>query len=564
MRSAHQADIKGKGILYEDDDEPIKLVDRDDSFVIKEFGLSLIGKILNPKKQNVVKLLQTMPSQWGLSERITANDLGNGKFLFNFMSEEDLNSVLRQGPFHYNFCMFVLVRWEPIVHDDYPWVIPFWVQLIGFPLHLWTDANLRNIGGRLGHVDTLELTEGRMLIDIDSRRPLKFSRKVEYEGDEVTIEIKYDKLFKHCTTCGFLSHEKGYCTAFDVRSRLQHPERTDVFSRVQLAHDSSRQLLSRDAHPRTEPPYQPSLQSREPQLSRYRSSKPSRYDERDEEENRWGRHADRIVRSRDNYPRRSRYGGARAGPYVRPNERSWQVKQSQHVVVGKGQTDVGTGATSRSATSREIVPYEHLPDPVSRTEQISETLRSGDKPTSRKIASAIVTPSRMDHHMEENVTLRDRGEARALSFSSPGGTEPSNGDDAIIGALSDMENLDQPDGGMLEDGVDDDDLLALDLMDLDGHQSQHASLVDKRQMDNTNATKSKKHGVKRNAPLGINHRKFEILRRGSPAKRSASTSSHAKGAGEKPIRRHGSNRDKDSVSTRDGLMSSKNSSRRHP
>ncbi|KAH0914557.1 hypothetical protein HID58_029003 [Brassica napus] len=271
--------------------------------------------------------------------------------------------------------------------------------------------------------------------------------------------------------------------------------------------------------------------SREPQLSRYRSSKPSRYEERDEEENRWGRHADRIVRSRDNYPRRSRYGGARAGPYVRPNERSWQVKQSQHVVVGKGQTDVGTGATSRSATSREIVPYEHLPDPVSRTEQISETLRSGDKPTSRKIASAIVTPSRMDHHMEENVTLRDRGEARALSFSSPGGTEPSNGDDAIIGALSDMENLDQPDGGMLEDGVDDDDLLALDLMDLDGHQSQHASLVDKRQMDNTNAKKSKKHGVKRNAPLGINHRKFEILRRGSPAKRSASTSSHAKGAG---------------------------------
>ena len=59
----------------------VKLIDRDDSFVIKEFGLTLIGKILNPKKQNMEKLLQTMPSQWGLAERITANDLGNGKFL---------------------------------------------------------------------------------------------------------------------------------------------------------------------------------------------------------------------------------------------------------------------------------------------------------------------------------------------------------------------------------------------------------------------------------------------------------------------------------------------------
>ncbi|WZZ26308.1 hypothetical protein YC2023_009709 [Brassica napus] len=44
MKSAHHADIKGMGILYEDDDAPIKLVDRDDSFAIKELGLTLIGK----------------------------------------------------------------------------------------------------------------------------------------------------------------------------------------------------------------------------------------------------------------------------------------------------------------------------------------------------------------------------------------------------------------------------------------------------------------------------------------------------------------------------------------
>lgn len=73
-------DLKGKGILYEDDDDPIKLTDQDDSQIIKEYLMSLIGKILNPKKQNVEKLVQTMPTQWGMQERITANDLGNGKF----------------------------------------------------------------------------------------------------------------------------------------------------------------------------------------------------------------------------------------------------------------------------------------------------------------------------------------------------------------------------------------------------------------------------------------------------------------------------------------------------
>lgn len=35
--------------------------------------MSLIGKIINPKKQNVKKLIQAMPHQWGLEDRITAS-----------------------------------------------------------------------------------------------------------------------------------------------------------------------------------------------------------------------------------------------------------------------------------------------------------------------------------------------------------------------------------------------------------------------------------------------------------------------------------------------------------
>ncbi|KAL0758683.1 hypothetical protein Bca101_074833 [Brassica carinata] len=72
-------DVKGKGICYEKDDEPIQLTDQDDSPTIRDYRLSLIGKILNPKKQSVEKLIQTMPVQWEMQDKITANDLGNGK-----------------------------------------------------------------------------------------------------------------------------------------------------------------------------------------------------------------------------------------------------------------------------------------------------------------------------------------------------------------------------------------------------------------------------------------------------------------------------------------------------
>lgn len=61
-----------------------------------------------------------MSNQWGMQDRNKANVLGNGRFLFNFTSKDDLNAVLRKEPVHYNYSMFVLVRWEPVVHDDYP------------------------------------------------------------------------------------------------------------------------------------------------------------------------------------------------------------------------------------------------------------------------------------------------------------------------------------------------------------------------------------------------------------------------------------------------------------
>ena len=56
------ADLKGKGIWYDNDDEPIQLTDEDDSHTIRDFQRSLIGKVLNPKKQNVVKLIQHIPT----------------------------------------------------------------------------------------------------------------------------------------------------------------------------------------------------------------------------------------------------------------------------------------------------------------------------------------------------------------------------------------------------------------------------------------------------------------------------------------------------------------------
>lgn len=143
--------------------------------------------------------------------------------LFNFTNEDDLQTVLKQGRFHYNYFMFVLVRWEPVVDEEYPSMIPFWIETIGIPLHLGTAGNLNTIGHKLGLVLDVDATNRKIHVDIDTRKPLRFSRKIKSKDWEISIQFKYDLLFKHCTYCGFLTHEFGHCEKklSDVRAEVQ-------------------------------------------------------------------------------------------------------------------------------------------------------------------------------------------------------------------------------------------------------------------------------------------------------------------------------------------------------
>ncbi|CAF2056442.1 unnamed protein product [Brassica napus] len=236
-----------------------------------------------------------MPTQWGLQDRITVNDLGKGKFLFNFTTEEDLMFVLQKGPFHYNYFMF---------------------------------------------------------------------------------EIKYDMLFKHCTTCGLMSHEKSYCPTLDATTRAQPGERGGnrlqaeqggVFTRVQL--------------PQEHNGHQPSLRYREVnsgrQLSqqdvrknevalrgfdtRHRNDHGGRYHDENVYQNHSrgaNSHSYRIIRRRDEKPRGNRYGADRynRGPYDRKVELSWREKRMDQARVSEQSSAHVHGGSSKS---HDVVPYEH-------------------------------------------------------------------------------------------------------------------------------------------------------------------------------------------------------------
>lgn len=48
-------------------------------------------------------------------------------------------------------------------------------------------------------------------MDIDTQKPLKFSRKIKAKDGEISIHLNYELLFKHCSYCGIMTHEIGHC-----------------------------------------------------------------------------------------------------------------------------------------------------------------------------------------------------------------------------------------------------------------------------------------------------------------------------------------------------------------
>ncbi|KAF2567816.1 hypothetical protein F2Q68_00025058 [Brassica cretica] len=138
------------------------------------------------------------------------------------------------------------------------------------------------------------------------------------------------------------------------------------------------------------------------------------------------------------------------------------------------------------------------------------------------------TPSRSDHSRDENVTKRSKGTPRSLAFNTltEHDPKPTTEHDQVIDVLNDMDITDQLDGGLMDCEMQNDDLMGLELSEMEDKtgQDRAGQVADqKAQKLAGRSWRHSKHGSKSSASLGIQTKKFEILLRGSPQKRSSSS-----------------------------------------
>ncbi|KAJ4890492.1 hypothetical protein Rs2_30240 [Raphanus sativus] len=165
----------------------------DNSDLIRSCSRILVGRCMNPPAQEMPALLSNLPKIWKLEDRVIGKDLGLGKFQFEFEREEDMEGVLRHQPYHFDYWMIAVAKWQPkrVVDVD--------VDLM--PVLVVVDAFKE-----LCFETSVDFTEGEF-----------------YDGEEVQILLRYEKLFGYCDTCGSLCHLEAKCPL--LKDFKQHPEK---------------------------------------------------------------------------------------------------------------------------------------------------------------------------------------------------------------------------------------------------------------------------------------------------------------------------------------------------
>ncbi|KAJ4871051.1 Uncharacterized protein Rs2_47325 [Raphanus sativus] len=151
---------------------PVRLPSGNNSALIEDNKLTLIGRVTNPAVQKTQWVVEWLIQYWNVEEELTGRELGPELFQIRFTSEKALQAA---------------------------------------------------IGRVLGPILDKDVEHGRIRIHIDGLRKLEMRLPVELDGEIIKIDLEYEKLEKHCFICFSLCHERETCPLNRDRSSSQAP-----------------------------------------------------------------------------------------------------------------------------------------------------------------------------------------------------------------------------------------------------------------------------------------------------------------------------------------------------
>ena len=208
--------------LTKEEEEEITITTKSRTDLLEECALSLFGRLLTDRHQNLRALKNTLKSAWKMGLDLQIVEVGNSVLQFKFNSEYQLQWVERNGPWNFENNLLLLCRWRKglsasninFTHS------PFWVQIWDLPFEHMSMEVGRDLGNclgnfieadrRTGHYDQAKFMRIRVNLQLD--KPLRRRGKVAGDdGDKFWVSFKYERLPTFCYICGRMGHDDRHC-----------------------------------------------------------------------------------------------------------------------------------------------------------------------------------------------------------------------------------------------------------------------------------------------------------------------------------------------------------------
>ncbi|XP_050207874.1 uncharacterized protein LOC126657251 [Mercurialis annua] len=211
--------------VEDEEDEGLDFSGVEGGIETDEFKWCLVGKFLTDKNVNCVAVKSVLPPIWKPVKGVQITEAAPNLFLFQFFHERDMRRVIDDGPWTFEFHLFIcrqLVVGETVAEVEL-WDADLWVHILDIPLGLASNKLGEDVGNFLGKFvshDTRAVrpSEGssmRVRVSIDVRKPLKRRMKIKRSANAwCWLNFQYERVPMFCFYCGIMGHSEKYCAKY--------------------------------------------------------------------------------------------------------------------------------------------------------------------------------------------------------------------------------------------------------------------------------------------------------------------------------------------------------------
>lgn len=211
---------KWKKLDFPVEDDALLVVEDGEADSDESCQRSLAGKLWTESPFNTRAFKSTIVDAWRLKRPVEVQELGKNLFLFTFTTKRDMENVFSAGPWNFDRNVVVLkkISRSEMSLDS----TSLWAKIYDLPLRLRTHnmaVRLGNMMGLLEEADTRYSNRlGKFLrvkVSIDLKKPVKRGTVIRFQGKDLKVFFRYERLPAFCFICGKLGHQMKECDDFE-------------------------------------------------------------------------------------------------------------------------------------------------------------------------------------------------------------------------------------------------------------------------------------------------------------------------------------------------------------